>query len=216
MELLKDVKLKEGEEFIKAVYHHPMVIIPHLVISFFILILDFFLMYFLFLQGWWGVALFAAVIVVVLFYFLRIVFLYKKNKFLITNQRIVDFEQPSFFEKYKNEISLYKIKEIEVIKKGLVGMIFGYGTLKLHIKNEVTPLELFRISKPEKLQEEIRHLMGEETEGIKEATVKDDPITLILAETKLLSLGQKEDLIERIGQQIDADESEKKGEAENL
>ena len=210
MELLKDVKLNEGEEVLKEVYHHPMVIIPNIVISFLILILNFFLMYFLFLQGWWGVALFVAVIVVVVFYFLRILFLYKKNKFVITNQRIIDFEQPSFFEKYKNEISLYKIKEIEVVKKGIMGLIFGYGTLKLHIKGEVLPLELFRISKPVSLQDELRVLMGEESEGIKEAIVKDDPLSLILAETKLLSLGQKEDLIERIGQQIDLEEAQKK------
>ena len=142
--------------------------------------------------------------------------MYRKNKFIVTNERIIDFEQPSFFEKYKNEIALHKIKEIEVIKKGVLSMTFGYGTLKLHIKNEVLPLELFRISKPVKIQEELRQLMGEESEGIKEAVVKDDPISLILAETNLLSLNQKEDLIERIGKQIDAEEARKRGADETL
>lgn len=206
MELLKNLQMNEGEELIREVKHHPVVIIPHMIISLLILILDFFLMYFLFMQGWWGVVLFVAVILVVILYFLRMIFLYNRNKFVVTNQRIIDFEQPGFFEHYKNEVPLHKIHDMQIKKKGIFGAIFGYGTLKLTILGDVAPLELYRIPKPAELQTELGQVMGKNKEEIKEEIVKDDPISLILAETELLSVHQKEELIERIGQQIDEEE----------
>lgn len=206
MELLKKIKIKEGEEVLLEVKHHPIVIIPHLVISLLILILDFFLMYFLFLQGWWGVTLFGSVIFVVFVYSLRILFLYNRNKFFITNFKIVDFEQPGFFEHYVNEVPLHKVEEIQVKRKGVFGALFGYGSLKLVIRGEVAPLELYRIPKPVELQSKLNEILSSGEEKIKEKIVKDDPISLILAETRLLSVQQKEDLIERIGQQIDEED----------
>jgi|GEM_PF-1562552 len=202
------LELKENESIILEIHHHPMIIIPHLLISFLILVLNFFLMYWLFLQGWWGVALFVAVILIVIFYIARSIFLYKRNNFLVTNQRLVDYEQPSFFESFQNELPLHKIRSVEANKKGVGGIIFNYGNIVINITDDVAPLELYKIAKPLEVQKEILALLQQEGEQIKEENIKDDPLTLILAETKLLNIDQKERLIERIGQQIDTEEVE--------
>jgi hypothetical protein len=203
MELLKNFKLNDHEEVRRVVHHHPIVIVPHLVVSFLILILDFFLMYFLFLQGWWGAALFFAVIFVVAFYTLRIFFLYKRNRFVITNQRIVDYEQAGFFEKFVNELDLDNIQDIETKVRGIFPTIFGYGSLRIKLKNDIAPIELYKLKKPKKLQELIITTMNRTSDTIKEKRVSDDPLRLILAETKMLSTEQKYELMERVGQQID-------------
>lgn len=198
--------LKETETVVRELRHHPMIVIPHLIISFLILVLDFFLMYWLFLQGWWGVALFSAVILVIIFYILRLIFLYRRNIFVITTERLIDYEQPSFFERFQNELPLRKIKSVEVKKKGLGGAVFNYGNIIIYIKDDVAPLELYKIAKPVEVQNELIALLNQAGETIKEELVKDDPLALVLAETRLLSVDQKERLIERIGQQIDIEQ----------
>lgn len=204
---MEKLELKENEEIVSEIHHHPMIIIPHLVISFLILVLDFFLMYWLFLQGWWGAVLFGSVILVVIFYVLRLIFLYKRNNFIITSERLIDYEQPSFFERFKNELLLRKIKSVEAKKSGIGGMIFNYGNIVINIVDDVAPLEIYKISKPLEVQKELLDLLDHSEDQIKEELIKDDPLNLVLAETKLLSIEQKEHLIERIGQQIDLEQN---------
>ncbi len=195
--------LKDGEKIVRELNHHPMIVIPHLVLSGLILLLDFFLMYWLFLQGWWGVGLFIAVIVVIVFYVLRLFFLFRRNNFFITTLRLIDFEQPSFFERYQNELPIKKIKSVEAKKSGLGGTILNYGNIIIGIVDEVAPLELYKIARPLEVQKELLALLSAQGDVIKEEKIKDDPLALILAETKLLSIEQKESLIERIEQQIE-------------
>jgi len=207
---MEKLVLKENETVVRELRHHPMIVIPHLIISFLILVLDFFLMYWLFLQGWWGVALFCAVILIIVFYILRLIFLYRRNNFIITTERLIDHEQPSFFERFQNELPLHKIKSVEAKKKGIGGAIFNYGNIVIDIMDDVAPLELYKIAKPLEVQRELLALLDKEGETIKEELVKDDPLALVLAETRLLSVDQKERLIERIGQQIDVEQPAEK------
>ena len=160
-------------------------------------------MYFLFLQGWWGVALFVAVILLVVFYVLRLFFLYRKNKFLITNKRIVDFEQPGFFEKFINEFPFPKIVEVKAIVKGVWPTIFRYGNLKLMLAEDLGPFELYKISNPAKLQYLINEMLqsNEASEAAK-ASKCVDSISMVMAEISLLTTNEKEEIIRRIEQQL--------------
>ena len=164
-------------------------------------------MYWLFLQGWWGVALFSAVILIIIFYVLRLIFLYRRNNFIITTERLIDYEQPSFFERFQNELPLHKIKAVEAKKKGIGGTIFNYGNIVISVTDDLAPLELYKVAKPLDVQKELLNLLEQEKDEVKGELIKEDPLRLILAETELLSLEQKAQLIERIGQQVDKSES---------
>lgn len=205
MENLKNIKLKEHEKVLRVVRHHAIIIVPHLIICFIILVLNFFLMYYLFLQGWWGVALFGAVIFVVAFYCWRMFFLYRRNKIVITNERLIDVEQSGFFEKFVTDVPFLNIKEVEARIKGIFSTIFRFGSLKITLNQDIAPFEFYKIPKPDEVQEVINGLLVRQGEIKKEALVENDPISLVLAEIKLLSRRQKRDVITRIEAELRAE-----------
>ena len=195
---IKNLKLRENEKVIETISHHPIVVIPHIVISFLILVLDFFLMYFLFLQGWWGVALFTSVIILVAFYVLRLVFLYRKNCFVLTNQRLIDFEQSGFFEKFVNEFPYSKIKQAKSVVKGIAPTIFKYGNLKLVLGGDVGSFELYKIADPGHWQDLInKQLSGD---NITSSFIENDSrgIDRLMSEVELLSREEKWQLVKKI------------------
>lgn len=207
MELLKDVELKENEKVVKVVRHHAIIVVPHIVISFLILVFDFFLMYYLFLQGWWGVTLFVLIIVMVAFYIFRLFFLYKKNKFIITDQRIIDFEQVTFFEKYINDFKYSKIKEIKVEAKGLFPAIFRYGNIKLILRQDVAPYELYKIPTPINLQSQINNLILRENQKQIKQGKTTDPVALVMAEVSLLPREKKIEIIKKIRESMQSEDN---------
>lgn len=189
-------KFHEQEKIDKVVFHHPMIVAPHLAVCVLILLLNFFLMYYLFLQGWWGIAIFCLIIFVVVFYVFRVFFLFRRNKVVITNERIVDFEQISFFERFVNEFSYAKIKEAKAAIRGIGPTLFHYGNLRLFLKEDVGPFELYRIPEPLRLQNKINDYIFKTETGV--CPEKHDPVSLIMAQMRLLTPKDKEELWRRI------------------
>ena len=147
-------------------------------------------MYYLFIQGWWGAVLFFAIVLSVLFYMVRLVFLYKKNKFVITNQRIIDFEQVGFFEKFINEFTYAKVDKASAVVKGIGGALFKYGNLKLNLIEDLGPFELYKVPRPIELQELINSQLAtsEEKKGIEPSA---EPVSLVMAEINMLGRSEK-------------------------
>ncbi|MBT4722503.1 hypothetical protein HN958_02295 [Candidatus Falkowbacteria bacterium] len=193
-------KLKENEKVIKEIHHSLVIVAPHFFISFLILIFDFFLMYFLFQRGWWGMILFFAVILVVLFYSLRLLFLFYKNKLIVTNQRLIDFEQVNFFEQYTNEFKFSDIKDIKADQRGVWAHLFRFGTIKIVVDHDVAPYELYKISKVKALREELVRIVFVQKE--KEQKQATDPVNLIMAEVTMLPREYKIKLYKRLKQEL--------------
>jgi Ca2+/Na+ antiporter len=188
MKELKGIKFNEGEKAQRVVRHHHIIVAPHLVISFLILVLDFFMMFYLFLQGTWGIILFFAVMVVVAFYVFRLFFLYNKNKFVITDERIIDVEQSSFFEKFINEVKYDDISEV-IVKRSLIGKIFKFGNLIIKQKNDIAPYEMYKIPNVEN----VKKLIEDNLDPVAVASDEKGPdaIELIESEIEMLSYNQK-------------------------
>jgi len=207
---IKGFSLRENEQLLRVVRHAPSVIFPHVLICFLIMVLDFFLMYYLFLQGWWGVALFGGVIVVVIFYVLRVLFLYRANRFIITNQRLVDVEQVGVFEKFINEFPYAKIIEAKATVKGVGPTIFHYGDIRLTMRDDLGPYELYKIPNPLELQNFINSLI--EQAAPRGSVAGANPIAMVMAEVRLLSRADKEEVIRQI--EVELAEDEARGENE--
>jgi Ca2+/Na+ antiporter len=201
MEKIKEFALLPNEKVLKVVRHHPIIIAPHLVISFLILLLDFFLMYYLFVQGTLGAILFCLVIAVVAFYIYRLFFLYKKNRFVITNLRIIDFEQDSFFEKYLTQYDYGKICEAQAKVKGLFPTLFKYGNLRLALDRDAGPYEIYKIPHPLALQEMISQFINKKPSENAPAAVSE-AVPLVLAEMKMLKTSDKQKLLEELQKEL--------------
>ncbi|MFA6537473.1 MAG: PH domain-containing protein [Patescibacteria group bacterium] len=158
------ISLLPDEKKLFELEHHAVVVFPHILFSIVILLLDFFMMYYLFLQGWWGVILFGSVFLVVLFYVWRMIFLWKKNRVIITDKRILDLEQIGFFEHYTSEFSLSEIKAVETENRGIGAKICGYGNLRFVFFDGQVPFEIYKVKNSvawqQKISEELRKQEG--------------------------------------------------------
>ena len=214
--------LSENERIIKVVYHHPEIIAPNLILSLLVLLLDFFMMYFFFLQGLWGVIVFCLVFIVVGFYIFRLFFLYRTNKFILTNKRLVDFEQTGLFKKNITEIAYSKIDGVEVVVRGVLASIFKFGNLKVILRDGNRPLELYKIAKPLEVQQIINDRVNNKVIGEKKSDKPKDtsPISMtevphlnkldrLVQDIDALSLEEKEDLFRVLEDELRGSRSDK-------
>ena len=111
----------------------------------------FFLMFLLFRQGDWGVAVFAAMIALGALIALRQYVLWFFTGVLITDRRVVDFDQAGLLRRTVTESSYDMVEDVNISQKGAFAMMFRYGTIYIHTKGSKPDIEITKISKPESL-----------------------------------------------------------------
>ena len=161
----KPIPIEGDEELILEVRHFFGVFIPHLMVSFLIVVIDFFLLFVLFKQGTWGVLIFLLVLFIALFYIVRVMFFWFKNRFIITSNRIIDYERLGFFNKKVSEITLDKVRDVSYSSKGFWQHLLKYGNIRLQLIHTETPLILYNIKDPEDIQQLINEKLN--NKGIK-------------------------------------------------
>ncbi|MBU1130612.1 PH domain-containing protein [Patescibacteria group bacterium] len=145
--------LKENEELARLVRRHPLVYFKTGLIALVIFLLPFFFMFLLFKWGRVGLILFAVLIISGVYAMIRLAVVYSFNVFLITNQRIILYEQNGLFDRNVSEVEYDKIQDISHRFKGLGQTMFKYGSLKIQIKNSESILYVKKIFQPDKIQQ---------------------------------------------------------------
>ncbi|MBI5254249.1 PH domain-containing protein [Candidatus Falkowbacteria bacterium] len=210
MRLLDKIKLSEGEKILHVVKHWFGLLLPHFIFCFLIIIFDFFLMYYLFLQGLWGVLAFIAILVVAVGYTGRLIFLWKRNIMVLTNKRIIDWEQLGFFEQTIQELSYVDIENVEAKHKGLFGKMFKFGNLSFKIKNEEYPFVLYKVKFPVRAAEAARKLLSSPTLSVGAALVEkmnqqDEGVGALLEQVKKMPLSDKKNFYKEFKKILRAD-----------
>ena len=85
-------------------------------------------------------------------------FTWEKDKYIITDLRVVDMDQITLFNKSQKEAFLDKIQDVTSEVKGFFGMIFKYGNVTIQTAGE-TSLTLDDIANPDKVQKIIFDLI---------------------------------------------------------
>ena len=80
------------------------------------------------------------------------IYIWRKNAFLITNQRLINNEQEGFFSRTVTEITYDDVHEIEFKQGGLSAVVSNYGTLVIRTPSE-NQIILEKIPNPEKVVE---------------------------------------------------------------
>lgn len=192
MRLLDKIKLSDGEKILQVVKHWFGLLLPHFIFCFLIIVFDFFLMYYLFLQGLWGVIAFIAILVIAIVYTGRLIFLWKRNIMVLTNKRIIDWEQIGFFEQTIQELSYDDVESVEAGHKGLLGKMFNFGNLSFKIKNEEYPFVLYKVKFPVRAAETARKLMVQPLSCSKQDYgVANDSFDSLVEKVKKMSLADK-------------------------
>lgn len=157
----KLLNLREGEEIVKIIRRYPLTLFFKILLVLVLILLPFFLMFLLFSWGIWGAAIFLIVLFVGIFYGLRIFIIWYYNTSIITNYRVIDFDQQGFFEKTVSGITYDKIQDVSYYQRGICQTLFKYGSVQLQIANTSTKIKLRYVRRPAEVNELILQLQND-------------------------------------------------------
>lgn len=157
--------LKEGEEIIRIIRQYPLTYLPSVLISLFFIIAPFFFIFPLFRLKIWGILIFLAFILFGIFFGIRKLIIWYFHSFMITNKRIVDFDQKGLFDKEISETIYKNIQDVGFRVKGFSQTFFHYGDIKIQTAGTVANLELTKVYEPQKIQELISDLQRKFSQG---------------------------------------------------
>lgn len=145
--------LKAEEEVIKLQRQYHLTYAWCYLISFSVILLVFFFLFPLFRLGWWGVLIFILLLTAAILFILRTFIMWSLNAILITNKRVIDFDQRGVFHKNVSEITFDNIADISYNTKGILPTLFKYGNVKVKTTSVDNNLELKKVHYPDEMQE---------------------------------------------------------------
>lgn len=133
----KKITLQEDEEIVGVIHIHPIIFAPKIALAVLIFLAPFFFMFRLIAQGSLGVSVFFTLIIGSVIFTVREYYVWKYNVFILTTNKIVDFDQRGFFSRQVSEIAYPKIVDIAYEAKGVFNTIFRMGviTVKTNVPN---------------------------------------------------------------------------------
>ncbi|MDD5043102.1 MAG: PH domain-containing protein [Patescibacteria group bacterium] len=149
----KILNLREGEEIIRVIRRYPLTLFFKILLALILILAPFFFMFLLFSWGFWGVLLFLLVLGCGIVYALKIFVVWHYNASIVTNYRVIDFDQRGFFDKTVSGITYDKIQEVSYHQRGLWQSMFKYGSVQLQIANTSTKIKLRYVHHPAEVQE---------------------------------------------------------------
>jgi len=145
--------LSDNERLIKIIRRSPIVLGLNLFFPLLIILGTFFLMYPLFIWGNLGITIFSSLILISLIWIFRAAIVWYWQRFIITNQRIIDFDQQGILKKVVSEIPYAEIKNAYYENHGLIQLIARLGNFYLILRDNKTKIEFRDIKTPERILE---------------------------------------------------------------
>ncbi len=150
--------LRENEILMKIIRRHVSSLNGSFSLAGSILIIYLLIVYYFkfnfFDYGW---QVLSVLILVLILFVIYKTYVWRKNTFLITNQRLINNEQSGLFSRTVTEIIYDDVHEITFKQEGLSATISNYGTLVIRTPSE-NKIILERIPDPEKVVELINKI----------------------------------------------------------
>ncbi|MFH1534768.1 MAG: PH domain-containing protein [Patescibacteria group bacterium] len=178
--------LKEGEETVKIVRAYILSQIFKIAVIIILILLPFFLLFPLFQRGFWGVTGFFVLLIIAIAFTTRSAIIWYYNAFMITNKRIIDFDQKGLFDKTVSVATYDKIQDISFKKKGVFSTVFNYGTIVIQTAGTNANLEIRSVFEPEKIQDVIMEIQRDslQDEKVSKEEMSASELIDILEQTK--------------------------------
>lgn len=161
MEAPKYIELKAREEVLELVQASLLPKLWAFVLSMLWTVLPFFFLFPLWRQGTWGVIVFFVWLVSGIIILSRLYLMWARTVFLVTDMRVVDYDQRGFFHRVVTEARFEQIDEVSVQVKGIIATLFRYGTLRLKLHGAAADIEVERVKRPEHLADLINDLRSQ-------------------------------------------------------
>lgn len=173
MSLSDLIKQKSYEKIVLTCRRHPITFVPYII--FFVLLLTVPVGLYLlitnsslnsYLQGTAGHTF--AILATSIYYLSCYLFFYTYfvtfhlDLWIVTNDRLLDMEQKSLFNRVISELDLYQIQDATSEVNGFFPSIFNYGNLSLQTAGAVDKFIFRSVANPNKLRELILDLAAED------------------------------------------------------
>ena len=165
MDAPNSIELKAHEQVLEVVHASLLPKFWAFVLATIWTVLPFFFLFPLWRQGSWGVVLFFVWVVSGLVVLLRLYLMWERTVFLVTDMRVVDYEQRGFFHRIVTEARFEQIDEVSVQVKGIIATLFRFGTLRLKLHGAAADIEVERVQRPEHLADLINDLRTQSHAG---------------------------------------------------
>lgn len=131
MAVYAHIILKPHERIVRVYRRYPLMNVGHYFGAGVFLLLPFFFLFPLLRFGQWGIVCGVGLFCIGLFLLARTIFLWYHNVFLITTDRVIDFDQRGFFERVVSQSSHEKIQDVSFHIHGLLPTLLRYGDLNI-------------------------------------------------------------------------------------
>lgn len=172
MNLIAFIHQKAYEKIIHSVRRHPITFIPYIVVFILVLLVPvgvYWLINTMFPTLFAGEIIYSLTIMFAAIYFVAVgLFFYSYfvtfylDLVIITNDRLIDIEQPSLFARTISEVDLYQIQDVTSEIDGIFPSIFNYGDLIIQTAGTVPRFTAYNVPDPHGLRKLILDLAAED------------------------------------------------------
>lgn len=127
-------KLNPGERFVAIVRKHWFLIAPKL-LEYLIIVALLALFVNKFVPFRWSMIVIPAIVGAYLLYFAYRWILWRTDYYILTSERIIKITQKGILSRTLNEIAISDITNAVSNIKGIAATVFGFGTIKIFLKN---------------------------------------------------------------------------------
>lgn len=131
MSVVNKIILKPHERIVRVYRRYPIVDIRRYVIAAALMLIPFFFLFPLMRLKEWGMALGSIIFLAGFFELVRTLFMWIHNVFIITTDRIIDFDQRGLFERVVSQSSYEKIQDVSFHIHGPLQTMFRYGDVNI-------------------------------------------------------------------------------------
>ncbi len=147
-----DRLLNEDERVIKVIRSQPIAFAWSIFFSLLLICSAAFFMVPLFGIGRIGFSVFGFLLVVGIFLGIRVIVMAKYNSFIITDTRLIDWDQRGLFDQEISEISLDEIYDVSYRIKGPVNTAMNVGSIRVQSQDGEIVFVLHGVKYPEEAQ----------------------------------------------------------------
>ncbi len=152
MAIIDNIELKPHERVIREIRRFCFVDAGKYGVSAVLMLIPFFFLFPLLKFHLWGVGGGLLLFITGLIIFIRTIFLWYHNVFVITTDRIIDFDQRGFFERVVSQSSFEKIQDVSLHTHGAWQTILHYGDINIKSAWGSVDLCVPSIFRPAKIQ----------------------------------------------------------------
>jgi hypothetical protein len=158
MDIPNYIELKPREEILATVHAS---LLPKLWLYILLsvwTVLPFFFLFPLWRLGAWGIGVFFLWLFSGALWLGRTYFMWSRTLFLITDLRVIDYDQRGFFHHVVTQARYDAIDEVSVQVKGVASTLFRYGTLRLQLQGSAADIVVEPVYQPAHLSDLINDL----------------------------------------------------------